>query len=134
MKVRLAAAHLECDFDERVEPTDSLRTKIPGGVKGKAIETLGEGSVLGEELEAAAVGVGLGGGKLAPRATWFANVETQKNCGRGFATRSVENVGGDTVHAVSHFLRRSLVMCRCCSAASRNSVSPSLCILRRRMA
>jgi len=47
---------------------------------------------------------------------------------------SVEHMRRDSTHSTSHFPRRISVICRCCSAASRNSVSRSLANRRLRMA
>ncbi len=39
--------------------------------------------------------------------------------------RQIQNVRRNPAHRASHFRSRSCVICRCCSAASRNSVSAS---------
>ena len=44
----------------------------------------------------------------------------------GFSKDGIKYVRGDSAHSTSHFPRRICVIWRCCSAASRNSVSRSL--------
>src|SRR5579862_4639107 len=133
MEMRFAGAGVKRDFDKRIQSADSLRSEIGSGVKGEAVEAFGESLLFGEQVEAAAVGIGLCGRKLAPGTAGFAEIETQRNGWSRLTARGVQDMSGDAIHRPSHFFRRSWVIWRCCSAASRSSLPASLCILRRRI-
>ncbi len=64
----------------------------------------------------------------------FVSIKPDGDANRGLAGDCVENVRRDLAHEINHFPRRICVICRCCSAASLNSVTRSLASLRLRMA
>ena len=62
------------------------------------------------------------------------DVKLHNNPSAGSPQDRIENMRRDLAHEANHFPSRIWVICRCCSAASRNSVSRSLSNLRFRIA
>ncbi len=61
-------------------------------------------------------------------------LKVHRNAGCGFAEHHVQYMCRNRAHSASHFPRRICVICRCCSAASLNSVARLLAMRRLRMA
>jgi len=126
VKVRFAFMNLERDFHDGVKPFDFLRVMVARRIEAQAVKAGAKRIAFGEQLGAAAIGVRAGRGEGDPIAGDFPALEAHSNAARGLALGGVENVGGDSFHAESHFFSRIWAICRCCSAASKSSVSSSL--------
>src|SRR5262245_17770435 len=113
MKMGLPGPDLKRNFNKREEARDSLRAEIRGRVESNAVNTFKQASGFGKQLGTATVGVGLLGRHLAPSTRRFAKIEAHRDCWRGHAARSVQDMSRDALHMSSHFFRRSCVICRC---------------------
>jgi len=118
VEVRLAVLDLKRDFDSWIQALNFLGEVIGRGVERNAIGAGAKSFVLGEQLRAAAVFVGLRNGENLPSAGRVLPFEAHRDAFRGFALRDVEDVSGDTAHEESHFLSRRWAIWRCWSAAS----------------
>src|SRR6516225_11209874 len=92
MKVRFSAAHLKCDFDERIQALDTLRGKIIRCRERKPVDPFREAMVFRQKLGAAAVGIGSTRGQLPPGPRQVAVLEAHGNRGSGLAAYSIQNV------------------------------------------
>lgn len=92
MEVGFAVLHLKGNFHDRIETLDLLREMICGGVKDQAVRTGEQRFFLGQELRAAAVGVGARRTEKAPATRGFQTLEAYGDILGGFAEGDVEHV------------------------------------------
>src|ERR1700733_12857834 len=127
--VVMLAIDFESDGDFGVDAGAAVTFKIEADGKGEAIDSV---ACIRAEIAAPSVAVRGTDAHCNPGiAEDF--IEANRKLGGGLAQDRIEHMGGDCAHCRSHFLNRSWVIWRCCSAASRSSLRRSLANRLRKM-
>lgn len=114
----------ERDADFRIQAGAAVALQVFAGFEGKPVRA--SRGIL-RKIAAAAVGVGFTGGDRSPApcvaSVNFMPFEANGNSRSGLAAHRIQYMRSNDAHSTNHFPKRIWVIWRCCSAASRNSIS-----------
>lgn len=126
MIVLRGVLNLKLDLHDRIESSSLRRLKVGGDLEGEAVDAEQEAMMGRKKVPHSSVGVSNAPAEKLPVAGVGQTLQNDGDALCRSAQAGVENVGGDSAHGFSNFLRRNRVIFFCSSAAIASSLSGSL--------